>query len=102
MTLVGVTLALAGNAIADSIEPTWESLAAHYEVPEWFVDGKLGVWFHWGIPSSIQNGRPHDGSHYGHDYGQLYRSCYASWHGPHHQHYCEHDTRQHRSLRRRR
>ena len=65
MTLVGVTLALAGNAIADSIEPTWESLAAHYEVPEWFVDGKLGVWFHWGIPSSIQNGRPHDGSHYG-------------------------------------
>ncbi|HAY35817.1 MAG TPA: glycoside hydrolase family 29 [Bacteroidetes bacterium] len=65
MTLVGVTLALAGNAIADSIETTWESLAEHYEVPEWFVDGKLGVWFHWGIPSSIQNGRPHDGSHYG-------------------------------------
>ena len=27
-----------------SIEPTWESLAANYQVPQWFVDGKLGVW----------------------------------------------------------
>ncbi len=30
------------------IEPSWDSLRAHYEVPEWFQDGKIGVWFHWG------------------------------------------------------
>jgi len=54
-----------GLAAAGSIEPTWESLGKHYQVPQWFVDGKLGVWFHWGIPSSIDEDRPHDGSHYG-------------------------------------
>jgi len=47
------------------IEPTWESMAANYQVPEWFVDGKLGVWMHWGIPSAANENRPNDGSHYG-------------------------------------
>ncbi|WP_139959457.1 alpha-L-fucosidase [Flavicella sediminum] len=47
------------------IQPTWESLAQNYQVPEWFLDGKIGVWMHWGIPSSIKGDRPHDGSHYG-------------------------------------
>ncbi|MDP4644823.1 MAG: alpha-L-fucosidase [Opitutales bacterium] len=51
--------------VVSEVEPTWESLAEQYEVPEWFQNGKLGVWFHWGIPSSIDDGRPHDGSHYG-------------------------------------
>jgi alpha-L-fucosidase len=61
---IGIFL-LVGGAASAQIEPTWESLAEHYQVPDWFVDGKLGVWFHWGIPSSIKDGRPHDGSHYG-------------------------------------
>jgi alpha-L-fucosidase len=47
------------------IEPTWESMAANYQVPEWFVDGKIGVWMHWGIPSAADENRPNDGSHYG-------------------------------------
>ena len=47
------------------IEPTWESMAKNYQVPEWFQDGKIGVWMHWGIPSAIDKDRPHDGSHYG-------------------------------------
>lgn len=47
------------------IKPTWESLSEHYEVPEWFVDGKIGVWTHWGIPSAADENRPNDGSHYG-------------------------------------
>ncbi|WPJ97276.1 alpha-L-fucosidase [Coraliomargarita algicola] len=54
-----------GSVSAKEIQPTWESLAENYQVPDWFVDGKLGVWFHWGIPSSLKDGRPHDGSHYG-------------------------------------
>ena len=63
--LMASTTATTYAGDAPTIEPTWESLAEHYEVPQWFVDGKLGVWFHWGIPSSIKDGRPHDGSHYG-------------------------------------
>lgn len=50
---------------AQAIEPTWESMAENYEVPEWFQDGKIGIWAHWGIPSSIDENRPNDGSHYG-------------------------------------
>ncbi|MFC7338701.1 alpha-L-fucosidase [Haloferula chungangensis] len=50
---------------AKEIEASWESLAENYQVPDWFVDGKLGVWFHWGIPSAADENRPNDGSHYG-------------------------------------
>jgi alpha-L-fucosidase len=50
---------------AGPVDPTWESLQAHYQVPEWFQDGKIGVWFHWGIPSAADENRPNDGSHYG-------------------------------------
>ena len=47
------------------IQPNWESLAENYKVPQWFVDGKVGVWFHWGIPSATDENRPNDGSWYG-------------------------------------
>ncbi len=47
------------------VEPTWESMAANYRVPQWFVDGKFGVWMHWGISSAADENRPNDGSHYG-------------------------------------
>ena len=30
------------------IAPTWESLASHYRVPDWFRDAKFGIWAHWG------------------------------------------------------
>jgi len=29
-------------------QPTWESLASGYRVPDWFRDAKLGIWSHWG------------------------------------------------------
>tara|TARA_R110000765_G_scaffold170687_2_gene275660 strand:+ start:41889 stop:43469 length:1581 start_codon:yes stop_codon:yes gene_type:complete len=47
------------------VEANWKDMAKHYQVPEWFVDGKIGIWTHWGVPSSIDENRPHDGSHYG-------------------------------------
>ncbi|MBP0905423.1 alpha-L-fucosidase [Mariniflexile gromovii] len=47
------------------IDPNWDSMAKKYQVPEWFQDGKIGVWMHWGIPSAIDETRPNDGSHYG-------------------------------------
>ena len=31
--------------------PDWESLSAHREAPEWFMDAKLGIYFHWGVYS---------------------------------------------------
>ncbi len=31
--------------------PNWESLFAHNEAPEWFMDAKLGIYFHWGVYS---------------------------------------------------
>jgi len=55
----------AGCIHSETIDPTWESMSENYQVPEWFVDGKIGVWTHWGVPSSIDENRPNDGSHYG-------------------------------------
>ena len=60
--LLGMGLA---SVYAGPVEPTWESMAEHYQVPEWFVDGKFGIWTHWGIPSAADENRPNDGSHYG-------------------------------------
>lgn len=31
-------------------QPTWESLE-HYSVPQWYVDGKFGIFIHWGLYS---------------------------------------------------
>jgi alpha-L-fucosidase len=33
---------------AGPVSPTWESLASHFRVPEWFRDAKFGIWAHWG------------------------------------------------------
>jgi len=30
-------------------EPTWDSLRAHYVVPDWFQDAKFGIFLHWGV-----------------------------------------------------
>jgi alpha-L-fucosidase len=37
------------RAIAPGLfQPTWDSLTANYQCPEWFRDAKLGIWAHWG------------------------------------------------------
>ena len=33
---------------AGPFQPTWESLAAGYQVPDWFRNAKFGIWAHWG------------------------------------------------------
>ncbi|MFB6295869.1 MAG: alpha-L-fucosidase [Halobacteriales archaeon] len=33
-------------------EPVWSSLETHEQIPDWFVDAKFGVYFHWG-PYSV-------------------------------------------------
>ena len=36
---------------APAYDANWESLSKHNEEPEWFQDGKLGIYFHWGVYS---------------------------------------------------
>lgn len=54
MKLILSVLILTGAAavIAETYEPTWESLAKHNAAPEWMKDAKLGIYFHWG-PYSV-------------------------------------------------
>jgi len=66
ITAIAISLLVfAGSVRAAEIQPTWESMTANYHVPQWFQDGKIGVWMHWGISSAIDENRPNDGSHYG-------------------------------------
>ena len=32
-------------------QPTWESLKENYQVPQWFVGAKFGLFMHWGVYS---------------------------------------------------
>ena len=43
-----VSAARATPAAEGPVAPTWESLAEHYRVPDWFRDAKFGIWAHWG------------------------------------------------------
>lgn len=36
---------------AGPIEPTWRSIDEHYRTPEWLVDGKFGIFIHFGLYS---------------------------------------------------
>ena len=33
------------------IQPTWDSVRAHYKVPQWLVEAKFGLFMHWGLYS---------------------------------------------------
>jgi len=37
-------------------QPAWDSLAAGFQVPEWFRDAKFGIWAHWGPQSQPEQG----------------------------------------------
>ncbi|EMI43325.1 alpha-L-fucosidase [Rhodopirellula sp. SWK7] len=68
------------------IEPTWVSLAEHYQVPDWLQDGKIGIWMHWGIPSAVDENRPNDGSWYGRNMyggGKQVAKALSEWHTKH-------------------
>ena len=38
------------------VQPTWESIRANFQDPEWFRDGKFGIMMHWGIYSVPAHG----------------------------------------------
>ncbi|KAA6339881.1 hypothetical protein EZS27_012215 [termite gut metagenome] len=42
------------NSVASSqgteiFQPDWENIATNYQFPDWFTDGKFGVFIHWGV-----------------------------------------------------
>jgi len=38
-------------ALEGPFNPTWASIEKNYKVPEWFRDGKFGIFIHWGLYS---------------------------------------------------
>lgn len=30
-------------------QPNWENIAENYKFPQWFMDGKFGIFIHWGV-----------------------------------------------------
>ena len=48
-----VTLSLPNGRAADipkgPFKPSWESIRENYSVPQWFLDGKFGIFIHYGV-----------------------------------------------------
>ncbi len=44
---------MASSSEFGPFEPNWESLK-RYQVPDWFVDGKFGIYAHWGVYSAVK------------------------------------------------
>src|SRR3982751_2412441 len=45
-----------GQSAWGPIAPTGDSLASHYQVPEWYRDAKFGIWAHWGPQCQPEQG----------------------------------------------
>lgn len=55
----GIAVAAAQLALpiaTGPFQPTWESLAAQYQCPEWFRDAKFGIWAVWGPQCQAEDG----------------------------------------------
>ena len=58
---------------------SWESIRANYVTPEWFIDGKFGIFMHWGVYSV-----PAAGSEWypRHMYGGMHQHHIENWGNP--------------------
>ncbi len=57
------------------MRPTWDSLRAHYRVPDWYAAAKFGLMLHWGLFDVLAHGSEWYETHM---YGP-----FAAWHGAH-------------------
>ena len=48
---IAAVAAIPDKLPAGPVQPTWDSLKEHYEVPQWFIDAKFGLFMHWGLYS---------------------------------------------------
>jgi alpha-L-fucosidase len=57
-------------------EPTWSSIAEHYDIPKWYADAKFGIFIHWGVYSAA--------AHINEWYEKyMYNGDVAKWHAQH-------------------
>ena len=56
-------------------EPSWQSLSANYQAPEWFADAKLGIWAHWGLQCVPEAGDWYARAMYQQDQGKYREHC---------------------------
>ena len=47
--IVAATVAATSAVPPGPDEATWDSVRANYQMPEWFRDGKFGIFLHWGL-----------------------------------------------------
>ncbi|SDL65205.1 alpha-L-fucosidase [Pedobacter sp. ok626] len=54
------TIALPGGKAPASppgpVLPNWESIRSNYQIPDWYKDGKFGIFLHWGLYSVAAHG----------------------------------------------
>ena len=60
---------------AGPVRPTWDSLKAHYRVPDWYARAKFGLFMHWGLYDV-----PAHGSEW---YEKHMYGPFAQWHTDH-------------------
>lgn len=78
-----VTIELPNGRAAD-IPPgpytdSWESIRDNYETPQWFIDGKFGIFMHWGVYSVAAAGSEWYPRHM---YGGLLKHHTEKWGNP--------------------
>ena len=56
-------------------QPSWESLSANYQAPEWFADAKLGIWAHWGLQCVPEAGDWYARTMYQQEQGKYREHC---------------------------
>ena len=56
-------------------EPSWQSLSANYQAPQWFSDAKLGIWAHWGLQCVPEAGDWYARAMYQQDQGKYREHC---------------------------
>jgi alpha-L-fucosidase len=68
--------AAAKTPVADGpFQPTWESIRQNYKVPQWFIDGKFGIFMHWGLYSVP--------AYHNEWYEKHMYAAFAAWHAQH-------------------
>ena len=73
--IVAASAAAKTPAAPGPFEPTWESIRAHYKVPRWFLDGKFGLFLHWGVYAVP--------AYHNEWYQKHMYAAYVDWHAEH-------------------
>mgnify|MGYP001946362301 CR=1 FL=1 len=78
-----VTIKLPNEKAADippgPYQPTWESIKENYHTPKWFIDGKFGIFIHWGVYSVAAAGSEWYPRHM---YGGMLKHHTENWGNP--------------------